>query len=117
MYKVRSALGTMLLSGEEGDKKISVLSGGESARLLFAKIMLEQGNLLVLDEPTNHLDLESREKLAESLAAYQGTLMFVSHDSHFISKIAKRIIFIYDKGVIDFDGNYKDFVEKYSRLF
>lgn len=116
MYKVRSALGGVLLSGEEGDKNIELLSGGEASRLLFAKIMLEQGNLLILDEPTNHLDLESREKLAEALVQYQGTIIFVSHDSHFTTKIAQRIIFIYEKGVIDFDGNYNDFYKKYYNL-
>ena len=91
---IRGALAKMLLTQDQADKLVDVLSGGEAARLLFAKIMLEQGNVLVLDEPTNHLDLESRTALANSLKSFEGTIIFVSHDRHFISTVANRIIFM-----------------------
>jgi ATPase subunit of ABC transporter with duplicated ATPase domains len=114
---VRRALGMMLFSKDQVEKSVAVLSGGEAARLLFAKIMLEKSNVLILDEPTNHLDLESRIALATALKSFEGTIIFVSHDRHFISQIAKRIIFLYQGNAIDFDGNYKDFKQKYSKFF
>ncbi|MCB1827128.1 MAG: ABC-F family ATP-binding cassette domain-containing protein, partial [Coxiellaceae bacterium] len=84
----RQALGKMLFSGDDAHKKISVLSGGESARLVFAKLMLEQNNVLILDEPTNHLDLESIDGLAEGLVKFKGTTLFVSHNRYFVELVA-----------------------------
>ena len=90
------------------------LSGGESARLLLAKLILESPNLLILDEPTNHMDLETIEALANALSVYNGTLIFVSHNRHFVAKIATRILFFeQNHHVIDFKGSYLDFVESY----
>jgi ATPase subunit of ABC transporter with duplicated ATPase domains len=90
--KRRQILGRMLFRPEDTNKKIFMLSGGEMARLLLAKIMLSGCNILVLDEPTNHLDLESKEALAEALVAFPGTVIFVSHDRYFIQKVATKVI-------------------------
>ncbi|NRA73245.1 MAG: ABC-F family ATP-binding cassette domain-containing protein [Rickettsiales bacterium] len=114
--KIRSALGKMLFKQDDALKSVSILSGGEATRLLFAKIMLKKPNIMILDEPTNHLDLESRDALANALQKFLGTVIFVSHDRNFI-KIADRIIFLYDKGFINFHGKYKDFKEKYNKFF
>ena len=94
--KVRSALALFNFTGEDVQKTVSVLSGGERARLTFAKLMLKENNLLLLDEPTNHLDIASKEVLEEALADYDGTVLCVSHDRYFISRLANHIL--------DFDG-------------
>ena len=114
---LRKALGQMLFTQDEADKNLSVLSGGEAARLLFANIILQQANIMVLDEPTNHLDLESRSALAKSLKKFEGTVISVTHDRGFISTFAKRILFLHERGVIDFKGSYTEFTTKYSRFF
>ena len=106
----------MLFCKDESDKAVPILSGGETARLLFASLILKQGNFMVLDEPTNHLDLESRIALAQALKKYEGSVLCVSHDRSFISTMADRIIFVYPNGYVDFKGSYHEFVEKYSRL-
>jgi len=107
---VRGQLGRMLFSGEDVDKKIAALSGGEAARLIFSKLIVEQPNVLVLDEPTNHLDLESIQGLVVALEAFQGTLIFVSHDRWFVSKLATRIIEVTPNGLQDFAGSYDEFL-------
>ena len=89
---VRGALGRVLFSGDDVKKHVGALSGGEAARLVFCRIMVEKPNVLVLDEPTNHLDLESIEALVEALKAFEGTLLFVSHDRAFVSALATRIL-------------------------
>ncbi len=114
---LRQALGQMLFSQDEVNKKISVLSGGEAARLMFANIILQKANILILDEPTNHLDLESRIALAEALKSFEGTVLSVTHDRGFISTFANRILFLHEKGVVDFQGNYEEFREKYNKFF
>jgi ATPase subunit of ABC transporter with duplicated ATPase domains len=114
---LRGALGRMLLTKDQADKSVAVLSGGEAARVLFAKIILEKPNVIVLDEPTNHLDLETRVSLADALKSFEGTVIFVSHDRHFISKIANRIVFLYKGNTIDFHGGYDEFRKDYSKFF
>ncbi len=109
---VRGELGRMLLSGEDVKKKVSVLSGGEAARLVFARIGIEKPNVLLLDEPTNHLDLESIEALAAALQSYEGTLLFVSHDRWFVSEVATRILEIRKDGITDFPGSFAEYLEK-----
>lgn len=109
---VRGELGRMLLSGDDVKKKVSVLSGGEAARLVFARIGIEKPNVLLLDEPTNHLDLESIEALAAALQAYEGTLLFVSHDRWFVSEVATRILEIRKDGITDFPGTFAEYLEK-----
>jgi ATPase subunit of ABC transporter with duplicated ATPase domains len=107
---VRGELALMLFSGDDPKKQLSALSGGEAARLVFARLAIEKPNVLVLDEPTNHLDLESIEALVEGLKAYTGTLIFVSHDRWFISQLATRIVDIEASGVVDYQGTYEEYV-------
>jgi len=110
---IRKALGQVLFKKEDVEKDILSLSGGEAARLLLARITLESGNVLILDEPTNHLDIEAAESLAKALHSYHGTVIFVSHDRHFISKIANRVLFIsHDKKLVDFKGSFQEFEEE-----
>jgi ATPase subunit of ABC transporter with duplicated ATPase domains len=114
---IRGTLAAMLFKRDDVDKHIPVLSGGETARLLFANLTLKKGNFMVLDEPTNHLDLESRVALARSLKKFEGSVLCVSHDRSFISTLANRIIFVHENGHIDFKGSYKEFQEKYRKFF
>ena len=107
---VRGHLGMMLFTGDDGEKRLSALSGGEAARLVFSKIALEQPNVLVLDEPTNHLDLESIEALVAGLQAYEGTLILVSHDRWFVGQLATRVVEISRNGIRDFLGTYEEYV-------
>ncbi|MGE4564239.1 MAG: ATP-binding cassette domain-containing protein [Victivallaceae bacterium] len=116
--ELRSFMGKMLFSGDEVYKVIKVLSGGEKARLILARMMLEAGNVLVLDEPTNHLDLESIEALNYSLTLFDNTVIFVSHDREFISSLATRIIEIADGKIIDYPGTlaeYEDFKKRRAK--
>ena len=96
---VRKTLGQLLFTQDEVHKKVSYLSGGEAARLLFAKVMSELGNVLVLDEPTNHLDIESRQALAKALRAFEGTVLLVSHDRHFVAQATSRTLMLTPEGV------------------
>jgi ABC-type multidrug transport system ATPase subunit len=102
----------VLFSGDDADKATRSLSGGETARLLLAALMLKRDNLLVLDEPTNHLDLEGREALLQALREYEGTLVFVSHDRHFVSSLARRILALTPQGYEDFHGTYEEYLAK-----
>ncbi len=114
--QARKALGQVLFKTEDVEKDILSLSGGEAARLLLAKIALESANVLILDEPTNHLDIEATDALAQALIAYPGTLIFVSHDRHFIDKIANRILFVSpDKKMIDFKGQFAEFEKNFDK--
>jgi ATPase subunit of ABC transporter with duplicated ATPase domains len=109
---VRGKLGAVLFSGEEADKKVSSLSGGEAARLVFAKLGIQKPNVLLLDEPTNHLDLEAIEALVQGLEDYDGTLILVSHDRWFVAQLANRIIEINPRGINDYRGTYEEYVER-----
>jgi energy-coupling factor transporter ATP-binding protein EcfA2 len=100
----------MLFSGDEGDKRLSALSGGEAARLVFSRLALQRPNVLVLDEPTNHLDLESIEALVAGLQSYDGTLILVSHDRWFVSQLASRVVEISRTGIRDYHGTYDEYV-------
>jgi ATP-binding cassette, subfamily F, member 3 len=105
---VRSAAGGFLFPGDDADKKVGVLSGGERARVALAKLLLRPANLLLLDEPTNHLDLESAEALIDALAEYRGTLVFVSHDMSFANRLATVVWEVKGGGVVPFPGNLDD---------
>jgi ATPase subunit of ABC transporter with duplicated ATPase domains len=115
--EISGLLGRMLFSGEERQKPTATLSGGETVRLLLAKLMLFKDNVLVLDEPTNHLDLEAINSLAEGLGRFEGTAIFVTHDQELISEVATRI-WLLRKGepVLDFPGTYQELLEKHPEL-
>jgi ATP-binding cassette subfamily F protein 3 len=109
--ELRTLLGCFLFSGDDADKWIKVLSGGEKARVALAKTMISKANFLLLDEPTNHLDIHSNELLIDALNRYQGSLILVSHDRYFISKTANKIWEIVDKKIQVFKGSYEEWVE------
>ena len=108
----RKLLGLVLFSGEEADKKIAALSGGECGRLVLARIIKQKQNVLVMDEPTNHLDLETVESLAQSLQEYAGTLIVVSHNRFLVRAVADRLILIKPDGIEDFIGSYEEYLQK-----
>ena len=114
--EIRSLLGCFLFSGDDVDKKIKVLSGGEKARVALAKVITSRANFLLLDEPTNHLDLHSCELLIEALQKYEGTLILVSHDRYFISKTANKIWEIEDGVLKEFKGGYEEWVSWKERM-
>jgi len=107
---LRGTLGRMLFSRDDSQKSVKVVSGGEEGRLLFGKLILQKPNVMVMDEPTNHLDMESIEALNLALANYPGTLIFISHDREFVSSLATRIIEMTPDGVIDYAGNYSEYL-------
>lgn len=107
---VRAFLGAFLFTGDDVYKKVQVLSGGEKNRVGMVRVLLQHTNLLLLDEPTNHLDLESKQILLEALRAYEGTILFVSHDRAFLNDLATRIIELTPTGVISFMGNYDEYL-------
>lgn len=110
--RLRSLLGSFLFSDDDVDKRVSILSGGERSRLALAKILLHPANLLLLDEPTSHLDINAKNMLLEALKAYQGTVVFVSHDTHFIKNIANRILYLSEGPPELFEGDYDYFAWK-----
>ncbi|MGV8892411.1 MAG: ABC-F family ATPase [Burkholderiaceae bacterium] len=107
---VRSILGRLLFSGDDVKKSVTVLSGGEKGRMTYGKLMLGRHNVLLMDEPTNHMDMETIESLNIALEKYAGTLIFVSHDREFVSSLATRILEIKDNEVVDYLGNYEDYL-------
>jgi ATP-binding cassette subfamily F protein 3 len=110
--RVRSICGTMMFSGDQALKQISVLSGGERSRVLLGKILAQPTNLLFLDEPTNHLDMESIEALLESAQQYQGAMVIVTHSEHILRALATRLVVFQDQGPQLLEGNYDYFLEK-----
>ncbi len=110
--KVRGELGAVLFSGDDVDKKIQTLSGGEAARLIMAKLAVEKPNTLLLDEPTNHLDVESIQALAKSLKEFEGTVLFVSHNRWFVSELATRVLEVKAQGLTDFPGTYEEYLAR-----
>lgn len=114
--KIRTALGCVLLTGENVFKKIKSLSGGEKAKLKFAAMMLKKGNFLILDEPTNHLDLNTKEVIDQALQAYKGTILMVSHDRYLLKKVPTKIIEMTGKELLSYPGNYEDYLAKKSQV-
>lgn len=114
--ELRTVLGCFLFSGDDVDKKIRVLSGGEKARVALAKTIISKANFLMLDEPTNHLDMHSVDLLADALDKYEGSLILVSHDRYFISKTANKIWEIVDGQIVEFKGGYTEWVEWKERM-
>ena len=113
---IRSILGGFLFSGDDAYKKVAVLSGGERNRLALAKMLLKASNLLLLDEPTNHLDIDSKDILLEALAAYTGTIVFVSHDRHFVDRLALKVIDVGEGSATLYPGGYEDFLDWKKRV-
>ncbi len=118
---VRSVLGRMLFSGDESKKATEALSGGEAARLLMARMMMQKNPILVFDEPTNHLDLEAVNALGEGLSVFPGTVFVVSHDRDLISDVATRVLSFTPQGIVDYGGTYPEYLEthrfkEYSRI-
>ncbi|HEY5960634.1 MAG TPA: ATP-binding cassette domain-containing protein, partial [Polyangiaceae bacterium] len=107
---LRTLAGVFGFPGEDIEKPVKILSGGEKARLVLAQMLYEPPNLLVLDEPTNHLDLDTKEMLIEALEQYQGTLVFVSHDRHFLSALSTRVLEIGPSGPVTYGGGYLEYV-------
>ena len=108
--RLRGLLGSFLFSGDDVEKPLSVLSGGELSRVELARLLLKRHNLLLLDEPTNHLDIQSKDILLEALQSYAGTIVFVSHDRHFINALSDRIIEVGRGGCRSYPGNYEDYI-------
>ena len=115
--RLRNVLGQVLFGQDDAHKNILQISGGEGARLLLAKIMVEESNCLILDEPTNHLDIEAKDALKESLIKFPGTLVMVTHDRDFAESIATRIIAITPKDIIDYKGTYAEYLDKYGQNY
>ena len=109
--ELRSALALFLFCGEDVFRPVSLLSGGEKARLLLLKLMLQRDNFLLLDEPTNHLDIASREALESALEGYDGTMLIVSHDRYFINRLANKILYFREDGCCMTEGNYTAYAE------
>jgi ATP-binding cassette, subfamily F, member 3 len=114
--ELRTLMGCFLFSGDDTDKKIKVLSGGEKARVALAKTIISKANFLLLDEPTNHLDMHSCDLLIESLNKYEGTLILVSHDRYFVSKTATKIWEIIDHEIKEFAGGYDEYAAWKKRM-
>lgn len=112
--ELRSVLGCFMFSGDTVDKKVAVLSGGEKSRVAMAKVLVSKANFLLLDEPTNHLDIQSIEVLIDALNAFEGTYVLVSHDRHFLSKVANKIWYIEDLKIKEYPGNYLEFESWYA---
>ncbi|MGV3551581.1 ABC-F family ATP-binding cassette domain-containing protein [Rhizobium sp.] len=109
---LRTLAGCFGFSGDDQEKKCRVLSGGEKARLVMARMLFDPPNLLVLDEPTNHLDLDTKEMLIKALADYEGTMIFVSHDRHFLAALSNRVLELTPEGIQRYDGGYVEYVAR-----
>jgi ATPase subunit of ABC transporter with duplicated ATPase domains len=108
---LRNLLGAFGFRGDDADKYVRVLSGGEKVRLVLAGMLYEPPNFLVLDEPTNHLDLDTKDMLVKALADYGGTMLFVSHDRQFLTKVSNRVLELGPGGPKVYDGGYAEYVE------
>jgi ATP-binding cassette subfamily F protein 3 len=114
--QLRTLLGCFLFSGDEIEKPVSVLSGGERSRLVLCKLLLSPANCLLLDEPTNHLDIRSKDILMDALLQYQGTIVFVSHDRYFLDGLATGVLEIGNRAAVSYLGNYEDYVRKKAEM-
>lgn len=114
--EIRNRLGALLFSGDDVKKSVGMLSGGEKARLLLAKLSMENNNFLILDEPTNHLDIDSKEVLENALIDFDGTLLFVSHDRYFINRVATHVLELSENGSTVYLGDYDYYVEKKAEV-
>jgi ATPase subunit of ABC transporter with duplicated ATPase domains len=109
---LRTLAGCFGFSGDDAEKKCRVLSGGEKARLVMAKMLYDPPNFLVLDEPTNHLDLATKEMLINALASYEGAMLFVSHDRRFLAALSNRVLELTQEGLHKYEGGYTEYVAR-----
>jgi ATPase subunit of ABC transporter with duplicated ATPase domains len=112
---LRTLAGCFGFSGDEIEKRCRVLSGGEKARLVLAKLLYDPPNFLVLDEPTNHLDVATKEMLVRALAGYEGTMLFVSHDRRFLGALSNRVLELGPEGPVPYGGGYREYVARTGR--
>jgi ATP-binding cassette, subfamily F, member 3 len=109
---IRTVLAAFLFTGDDSDKKVKVLSGGEKSRLILAKLLIDPPNFLLLDEPTTHLDVDAVDALIKALNSYEGTIVFISHDIHFVRSVANTVFEVKDGAVRKFFGNFDYYLEK-----
>ncbi len=109
---LKALAGCFGFSGDDVEKKCRVLSGGEKARLVMALMLFNPPNFLVLDEPTNHLDLDTKQMLIKALATYEGTMLFVSHDRHFLATLSNRVLELTPEGIHQYGGGYTEYVAR-----
>src|SRR5712672_741788 len=109
---LRTVAGAFGFPGDDVEKRCRVLSGGERARLVLAAMLYDPPNFLVLDEPTNHLDMATKEMLVKALATFEGTMLFVSHDRHFLAQLSNRVLELTPDGVHQFGGGYTEYVAR-----
>jgi len=114
--QLRTILGCFLFSGDDVNKRVRVLSGGEKNRLALAKMLLRPANVLLLDEPTNHLDLDAKDVLLGALLGFEGTVLFVSHDRHFLDRLAGHVFEVGGGAIHHYPGNYEDYIARKARL-
>src|SRR5207253_5135900 len=107
---MRSLAGAFGFSGDDVEKKCRILSGGEKARVVLAKMLYDPPNFLVLDEPTNHLDMDTKDMLVKALASFEGTMIFVSHDRRFLAALSNRVLELTPEGVRTYGGGYTEYV-------
>ena len=112
---LRTLAGVFGFPGDDVQKPCRILSGGEKARVVLAKMLYDPPNFLVLDEPTNHLDMDTKEMLIESLSGYEGTMLFVSHDRHFLRALSNRVLEVAPEGIHAYGGGYVEYVEATGR--
>ena len=112
---MRGVCGAFLFSGDDVDKPVGVLSGGERARVLLARLLVRPGNLLLMDEPTKHLDIAAAEALAEALAGFGGTLVFVSHNTAFVNRLATKIWDVVDADIDEYPGTLDEYLQHQAR--
>jgi ATPase subunit of ABC transporter with duplicated ATPase domains len=113
--QLKTLAGAFGFSGDDADKPCRILSGGEKARVVLARMLYDPPNFLVLDEPTNHLDIATKEMLVDALRDYEGTMLFVSHDRQFLRGLSSRVLELTEEGVRKYEGSYTEYVDETGR--
>ena len=110
--RLRATLGQLLFSGDDQKKMLKVISGGEGQRMMIGKLILQMPNVMLLDEPTNHLDMATKDMLITALSQYEGTMLFVSHDRHFLAALSNRVLELTPDGIHQYGGGYTEYVAR-----